>query len=305
MTADAKPSDPRATPGRTGALRAGAVNATAGAAMILIVGLVGFGLIGGATAPETQWLGMEVEPLSASMRAGLGLPPDQKGVLVSDAVGLALASGIKEGDVIVAVDGKPIETMSAFVEAKRAAGDLGASLTVNRQGSLLSLALRGAGVPQPAGGAVAPAAFPQPTSPQAGLSPQPLPYAPAALPVALPAAPNPGALSPAALGFEVADLSASAAQSLGLLPPYHGVLVVQVTPGSPAAQAGLAPNDVIVHLNGFEVVGRDQLVTLLAAPSRGAPLLDVYRSGRLVQLPLGGGPIGVGLQVPCPISGWR
>src|SRR5512143_3671086 len=89
--------------------RAGRVLAlSAGAVILVLVPL----LLAAAmfwridVSSEAQWLGMEVEPLTPSMGAALGIAPGQPGVFVSDVVGLAYASGIREGDVILGVNGK-------------------------------------------------------------------------------------------------------------------------------------------------------------------------------------------------------
>jgi len=48
-----------------------------------------------------------------------------------------------------------------------------------------------------------------------------------------------------------------------------GALVVQVTPGGPAATAGIAPDDVITAVNGQQVQSSDDLSTALAADQPG------------------------------------
>ena len=59
------------------------------------------------------------------------------------------------------------------------------------------------------------------------------------------------------------------------------VVVLQTTPGTPSAKAGLAPGDEIVGINNY-VVGRldlDQLTELLTESRQGPAQLDVMRPG--------------------------
>ncbi len=66
---------------------------------------------------ETR-LGFSVEPLPPSIASELGLPPDV-GVLVTEVErhGAAAIAGIEAGDVVVQIDGKPIDSVEAFNEA--------------------------------------------------------------------------------------------------------------------------------------------------------------------------------------------
>lgn len=61
-----------------------------------------------------------------------------------------------------------------------------------------------------------------------------------------------GSVNRAYLGVNIADLTRGDAQRRGL-PPIRGVLVSDVRPDSPAARAGLQPNDVIVEFAGIRV----------------------------------------------------
>jgi serine protease Do len=110
-------------------------------AILAVLGLLGTGMfLSTRESDEARWLGMEVEPLTPSLRQALRLPSEQPGVFVSDVVGLARDSGVKEGDVIVRVNERTIEGMTSFVEAKRLSDAVtGVTLTVNRQGSLVTV----------------------------------------------------------------------------------------------------------------------------------------------------------------------
>jgi S1-C subfamily serine protease len=66
-----------------------------------------------------------------------------------------------------------------------------------------------------------------------------------------------------------------------------GVEVIEVTPGSPAALAGLRPEDLIVELAGTRVQGVDDIQRLMVADLIGAQIdVVVLRGGAPVQLPL-------------------
>jgi S1-C subfamily serine protease len=66
-----------------------------------------------------------------------------------------------------------------------------------------------------------------------------------------------------------------------------GVEVVEIVPGSPAAAAGLRPEDLIVAVDGGPVSQVDQIQSLLVSDRIGSEVvLDVIREGRRVQLRL-------------------
>jgi serine protease Do len=66
-----------------------------------------------------------------------------------------------------------------------------------------------------------------------------------------------------------------------------GVFVQQVTPGGPAAKAGMRASDVIIAANGKPVNGGDQLVEMVSAAQPGSTIdLKVLRDGKTVDLPV-------------------
>jgi S1-C subfamily serine protease len=86
------------------------------------------------------------------------------------------------------------------------------------------------------------------------------------------------------LGVKMGDLTSDLAKQLKL-PVDAGALVVEVTPGSPAAKAGLHAadssgrgGDVIVAVDGKRVTTSDDVVAAVADKKPGDPLkLDYYR----------------------------
>ena len=73
---------------------------------------------GEATA---RHLGMKVETLTPSVAQRLGLPQDERGVIVTDVdpTGLAARAGIRPGDMVIAVGDTTMETVSDFRESIR------------------------------------------------------------------------------------------------------------------------------------------------------------------------------------------
>ncbi len=80
------------------------------------------------------------------------------------------------------------------------------------------------------------------------------------------------------LGLSVQDLSPALAKELGV-PDTAGVVVASVEGGSPAADAGVQPGDVIVAANRQPVKTVTDLRQLLAARKAGEPtLLQIHRT---------------------------
>jgi S1-C subfamily serine protease len=68
---------------------------------------------------------------------------------------------------------------------------------------------------------------------------------------------------------------------------YSAVEVVEVVEGSPAALAGLRPEDLIVALDGVDVVGVDDIQRLMTAERIGESVTaTVVRQDRELQIPL-------------------
>jgi serine protease Do len=119
------------------------------------------------------------------------------------------------------------------------------------------------------------------------------------------------------LGVMVRDLDTldgDARASLGRGAPETGAYVAEVTPGSPAAKAGIKKGDVIVKLNGAPVKASADVVDDVSARTIGAPIdVTVFRDGAVKELaatlaeaPSDGepsaatGPLGLSLQTLTP-----
>jgi C-terminal processing protease CtpA/Prc len=81
------------------------------------------------------------------------------------------------------------------------------------------------------------------------------------------------------IGISAAQVDDVLRSHLGLAEG-KGVLVTEVADGSPAQQAGIQKNDVIVIVNGQEITGVEGLNKLLEAAGEKATPIGVIRSGR-------------------------
>jgi serine protease Do len=83
----------------------------------------------------------------------------------------------------------------------------------------------------------------------------------------------------ARLGVNVQTMNQALAESFGLQRP-EGALVAAVAPGSPAAQAGLQPGDVVLKFDGRPVADSGELAARVGESAPGAKVrLDVLRDG--------------------------
>jgi serine protease Do len=89
-----------------------------------------------------------------------------------------------------------------------------------------------------------------------------------------------GRVSRGYIGAGVRDIDSDLHHALQL-PVNRGAIIQDVTEGSPADRIGLKPYDVILSLDGKDVVSDDDLVRTIAARAPGTPVdLQVWRDGR-------------------------
>ncbi len=103
-----------------------------------------------------------------------------------------------------------------------------------------------------------------------------------------------GSVSRAYLGIASVDVTPAIAQNFGLGVD-HGTGITQVGQGSPAAQAGLQPGDVIVKADDQDINNSGDLFSFLAKHKAGDKVrLQVYRgnSQRSIDVTLAGSPQG-------------
>ncbi len=190
------------------------------------------------------WLGVMIQKVTPEIAESLGLS-EAKGALVADVVkeGPAEAAGIKQGDVIVEYDGKPV-TDSAELPLLVARTPVGKTVKVKvvrgKETQTLSVKV------------------------------QELKEEEAA---------QPGAGTTEDLGLAVQTLTPELAENLGLDRGLKGVIVTQVEPSGPAADAGLRRGDVILEVNRQTVKDADAYRKAVKAVGKGKSVLFLVRRG--------------------------
>ena len=95
-----------------------------------------------------------------------------------------------------------------------------------------------------------------------------------------------GRVSRGYIGVALRDVDPDLQRSLGLNSS-SGALVQDVTAGSPGARAGLRPYDLIVAVDGKQVVRNDELIQLVSARQPGtSATLQIVRDGRALNVPV-------------------
>jgi serine protease Do len=215
------------------------------------------------------FLGAQLAALGDEDREALKLN-EGEGVLVASVTpeGPAAKAGVRDGDVVTAIDGKKVGAVQPMVEAIQKAG-AGTTVTLRL--------LRGAeqkDVKVELGERPGAAPPPKPEEREEGAE-----QAQAAreqLRARLRAFMN----LPAELGVRAEDLSPEARAELKL-EKGAGVRVAEVRPGSPAQSAGLAKGDVIVAIDGKPVEGERGLADALHRARAGQVLkLDLVSGGQ-------------------------
>ena len=187
-------------------------------------------------------LGISVRNASANDAAYVGLP-DIKGVLVEDFGGdtsPARAAGLEPGDIIVAVDGKPVEYVAQLQQqiAFRQPGDA-VKIDVARKGGVRkTLSVKLQELPRPAGVAA------RTDGDEAGT-------------------PAPAGAAIGRLGVTVAPVTAEDAARFQLTAEQRGLLVTDVQPGGPSwgelVDGNRGGPDVILEIEGKPVKTTDDL----------------------------------------------
>jgi serine protease Do len=197
--------------------------------------------------------GVRAQTITPPLAAGLGLLFD-RGVVLSDVLpsGPGAAAGLRPGDVVVTLDGKPMEN----------ARQLDVNLYRRAPGETVRLAVRRG--PEPIEAAVKvverpedPDRFASLVTPERNLVPR--------------------------LGVLALELDEDLRQALGPLRGREGVLVAARAAGTVGPESDLRPGDVVYSVNGVSVRGLAELRAAAARPDAGDPLvLHVERAGRLV-----------------------
>ena len=178
----------------------------------------------------------------------------EKGAFISDVSesGPAAKAGLRPGDVITSIDGKPIATATDVVDA----------VSAQSIGNAVAVKVVRAG--KPAEARVTVGELPSPGAEVAveetGRS-----------------------------GMALQTVTPELAQSLGLPAGTHGAAVTDVTSGSPAARAGVKPGDVVVEVDRHPVATAEAAATAVQQPRANGHLVRVMgeNGSRFVNLPTG------------------
>jgi serine protease Do len=95
-----------------------------------------------------------------------------------------------------------------------------------------------------------------------------------------------GKVQYAMLGVHLQPITSDIARTMGL-PDTRGALVPEVTPGSPAAKAGVQPMDVIRSVDGRDIARSSDLPPIIGTMAPGTRVeLGVLRDGKPVKVPV-------------------
>jgi len=180
------------------------------------------------------WTGLIGQSLTPDLAEGFGLTRPG-GVIVNKVYpgGVAARAGIAPGDVILSVEGQPVEDVEAF-RFRVATGELGGSLTLEiwRAGKSLKVVLPLERAPET-----------PPRDERQLDGKHPL------------------------VGAVVVNLSPAVAEELDRPGDWSGVILLKIARGSPAHRLGFAPGDVLLRVNDYEVVDVAGLAAELARPA--------------------------------------
>ena len=195
---------------------------------------------------DRGWLGVTIQPLTPELAKGLGLPNPQGALVASVADGSpAQKAGLGQGDVITEYNGRKVARSDDLPRAV-AETPVGREvpLTVLRNGKPVTVTAKIAQLEEPEQKVVA----------------------------------QPGG-EKAPLGLSVESLTPDLARQLGLSES-RGVIVKGVQDGSPAAEAGIQPGDVIVEADRHPVASVTELRRVVETHAKGTSLLMlVHRNG--------------------------
>jgi serine protease Do len=168
------------------------------------------------------YLGVSTQPVTESLARAFGLPT-RTGALVADVLPgtPAAQAGLQPGDIIVEFEGRPTpDPRQLRLIAAQTRPGTKVQLNVIRDGRERTVTTTLAELPQDPEESPAPQREPEPE-------------------------PEPDVFD----GVGVTNLDPTTRQRLGIPPNVEGALVLRVSPGSPAATAGLRAGDVIIEIN--------------------------------------------------------
>jgi serine protease Do len=195
------------------------------------------------------WLGVAIQPVSPEIAKAFGLAGEPRGALVADVTPHSPAerAGIDKGDIILELNGAPVSDSSELrlkISMMAPGATVKLKLLRDRQAREIAVTL-----------------VESPVKPENEASP------------AASAAPAPR------LGVSVGQLTPQIARQLNLPSDSTGVVVTDVTPGSPAEEGGLQRGDVIQEVERKPIATVDQFQRAIQQAGNQAVLLLINRSG--------------------------
>jgi serine protease Do len=201
---------------------------------------------------DRGWLGVQIQAVTEDIAEGLGLD-DEQGALVAgvEPGSPAEKAGLVSGDVIVGFEGEKVLRLKDLTRLVAAAEPKSkVEVEVWRQGNRETLDV------------------------VLGSSPEQT--------AAINQGPRGDAKSPGSLGLALAELTPETRQRYRISDDINGAIIVGVEPGSPAANRGLMPGDVVTMVGQSPVTGPNEAVEKMdeaQAQERESVLLQIARGG--------------------------
>jgi Do/DeqQ family serine protease len=208
---------------------------------------------GGGSAVKRPWLGAHLQAVTPEIAESMGLKRPTGALVASLSAGSpATRGGLKIGDLITAIDGQEVEDPNAF-DYRFATKSLGgnAKLGIVRAGKETAVTV---------------ALEPLPDTPHDELVIQ--------------------ARSPFQ-GAKVSNLSPALADDLRLDPSTDGVVITEVTDGSPAQSLGFHRGDLVLTVNNQKIAKTRDLEKATGQPSR-VWRITIMRGGQQMSVVLSG-----------------
>ncbi len=198
------------------------------------------------------WLGVSVQEITPEIAKGLGIA-SAKGALISEVMkgSPAEKSGLKQGDVITGIDGKPVLNTSAMrFQVSEVMPGAQVKVKVLRDGKEKVFTV--------VAGDLAKAQIPEHM-----ITIQDNKFL---------------------AGATVADLTPATRETLELKPEIKGVAVIEVANGSAAAKTGLKPGDIILSINNKSTRNLDLFKNAVADLKGMKMSISIYRQGMVMSM---------------------